>query len=434
MQTILTCPPDFSELMLSTWEAGEVEHAGKVGGRGKAVTERSQSQARENPKKRPQAGSRNENNKLNEGASIPHKVPKLRKPALLQALPSDAGPWLKRCVNRWHLVAPFDTTISEKQWEQYYKERLSLDWFTNEAKGHSEDDKDFYDEFLRRSDYPLVEWTEDFPPPRFSPYANHGEAPELNDDIQAQVKSIRTGIKNVIKGCYQLTEYVENIDELVASGLYVLYGGAKWMDPDMADCYKFNILTRLYSPFGLGTSVDLQLDPWVCRVVLYVDHWATIKVAVRTVADCQHMKPQNTPLLDDFYNQDSDENKRNEKRRIILFSMSREPSGYYERNFINDWNLSAIEEALFALKKPLSQRKIFSLLIHAVMGVVIYRVSEEDMDDILRASRRKWKKDLLEEGDSSDDDSDSENEAKKNTKVRYGSDDYSDSDYDSDFD
>ncbi len=46
-------------------------------------------------------------------------------------LPAKPGLWLARSISKWGLVAPYDPTVTEAQWEQYYKERAALEWLHN---------------------------------------------------------------------------------------------------------------------------------------------------------------------------------------------------------------------------------------------------------------------------------------------------------------
>jgi hypothetical protein len=36
-------------------------------------------------------------------------------------------PNAKKCIEKWDLLAPFDTTITEKQWKEYFEERTAAD-------------------------------------------------------------------------------------------------------------------------------------------------------------------------------------------------------------------------------------------------------------------------------------------------------------------
>jgi hypothetical protein len=156
-------------------------------------------------------------------------------------MPPDAGPWLQKCVGRWQLIAPFDKTIIDGHWEAYYKERAALDWYTNVANG-------FYSVFSDE-----VEWTEDFPQPEMESLDNRDHDME-DDTVQNHVKSFGKGLKETISGCPKLIKDVPDIGDKLAAGIYMLGGSTDW--DGNCDCCDFNCETRLYSPYGLGTSVN----------------------------------------------------------------------------------------------------------------------------------------------------------------------------------
>ena len=41
------------------------------------------------------------------------------------------GPWMARSIQRWSLQAPYKTGLPDTTWEQYYKERATLEWYHN---------------------------------------------------------------------------------------------------------------------------------------------------------------------------------------------------------------------------------------------------------------------------------------------------------------
>lgn len=61
--------------------------------------------------------------------------PAVPRPKLVSGLqhflPAQPGPWLQQCIERWGLVAPYDPSVTEAQWESYFKERAALEWHTD---------------------------------------------------------------------------------------------------------------------------------------------------------------------------------------------------------------------------------------------------------------------------------------------------------------
>ncbi|KAF8597258.1 hypothetical protein BDV93DRAFT_562510 [Ceratobasidium sp. AG-I] len=47
------------------------------------------------------------------------------------------GKWAKKCVERWCLLPPYDTSIQEKQWQTYHRERTALDKINTLGGGKS---------------------------------------------------------------------------------------------------------------------------------------------------------------------------------------------------------------------------------------------------------------------------------------------------------
>ncbi|KAG8725031.1 hypothetical protein FRC09_009631 [Ceratobasidium sp. 395] len=51
--------------------------------------------------------------------------PEWNKPEYSDEKPT--GKWGKKCVERWCLLPPYDTSITDDQWKTYYQERSALD-------------------------------------------------------------------------------------------------------------------------------------------------------------------------------------------------------------------------------------------------------------------------------------------------------------------
>jgi hypothetical protein len=69
-----------------------------------------------------------------EAAAAPAAAPAITPPKaqlapiFSAALPQSMGPWLAKCVERWGLGPPYDSSCSEAHWRAYYKERAALDF------------------------------------------------------------------------------------------------------------------------------------------------------------------------------------------------------------------------------------------------------------------------------------------------------------------
>jgi len=318
-------------------------------------------------------------------------------PGLLDAIPEDAGPWLQTCVERWNLIAPFDPSIPDEMWESYYRERASLDWFTNEAKGLQV----IWDDEMalgKKEAKPTTAWTEDFPKPPMYPYCD-GECFVPNDTPKNHVDAIGKALKKVIEGCPQVTKEVETIGDKLASNIYVMNGSTNWVD---TSCRTFNCSIRLYSPYGLATAVDLNLKWHYRERMTFVEHFSRVHFAVRAAEDINHLDPQKNAA------------GHNSPK---LFVMDRADSGYLKRTLAQQNKLRAAEEALFGRKNLISERKIFNILLHAATSLDCPCVVNDIKKNIGPFSRRKWKKFFVgETGCTSEDDYDSENEERKKNK------------------
>jgi hypothetical protein len=328
-------------------------------------------------------------------------------PGLVDSLPTDAGPWLKKCVAQWQLIAPFDLSVTEEQWEEYYKERAALHWFNNETNGlHCENIWDSYSP----EEHVEPKWSENFPQPPLKAY-NAGKCYSDGDVVEDHIKMLRKSIKDVISGCSKLTSKLTTATEdkseiavKLASGIYILFGETEWhVDGD--SCESLEIQTRLYSPFGLGTSIDMSVA-WHLRQGYTIQHYLNLCFALRTAAECQHTEPQYTIC--------TDQGKIDKNRVIEMYSTSLADytSDYYKRKLGSTSKLQAAEMALFGRENVLSDRKMFSLLAHAGLGVDIHEI-KGDLRWMLKVSRREWKKFDDETGDGSDGDVDSDNEGKR---------------------
>jgi hypothetical protein len=178
---------------------------------------------------------------------------------LLPEIPGALGKWAAKCIDRWRLVAPFDPSVTETQWKAYYQERAALDWWT-EANGcvfhsseYTTDDRrstEDYDDHGKH--FSLPPWTEDFPNPIHAienafpgSWASFGDR---SNDLKLHTKSLRKAVEEVARGCRHLEGDIEQ-------GVYVLSGWSEW---DCETLEKFDLVTRVYSPSGLGTSLDLS--------------------------------------------------------------------------------------------------------------------------------------------------------------------------------
>ena len=120
-------------------------------------------------------------------------------PDLDAKLPATPGSWLKKCIDRWSLVAPYDPTVTEAKWEKYYKERAALDWWT-EANGRDDHDDQLS---LKPEDEP--EWKEDFPMPKMDIcFVTTDDAWAEGNSVEEHTAELRKAVNQVVAGCPKL--------------------------------------------------------------------------------------------------------------------------------------------------------------------------------------------------------------------------------------
>jgi hypothetical protein len=304
---------------------------------------------------------------------LPHRLPGLK-----MKLPA-RKPWLKRCVTRWNLLAPFDTSnVTEQDWEAYYKERAALDWYTL-ANGLSRrkrplpkaNDRDSHSRPLDVAE-PLVNfprWKEDFPKPYMAQYPGGDSACGTTDFVKYHLESLRKAIKKTVDECPELSKLApgeKDIGEMLASSIYVINGQGDWTDYN--DPTDFFFTTRLYSPFGLGTSIDFELDFHHEYRLGIPENTSVIKTAIRSACHCSPSEPTLSGI-------DQRQIPR-QKRNTLLFS-NEYRFGRYQLGKMEHEELKLAEEALFGRQNLLSDDKMFSLLLHCIADVAVKKINKD---------------------------------------------------------
>ncbi|CAE7150360.1 unnamed protein product [Rhizoctonia solani] len=132
------------------------------------------------------------------------------------------GEWGKKCVERWCLLPPYDTSISEKEWEDYYNERSALD--KNNSSGSTENK-------------PLI------------------NEEELGQDAWKILRKAASDLAAVVLGSKLADE--ERKKQIARTLMGSLYYAEMWgNDEGDGSPRDVDVKTRLYSPFGAGTSID----------------------------------------------------------------------------------------------------------------------------------------------------------------------------------
>ncbi|KAG8689525.1 hypothetical protein FRC09_012393 [Ceratobasidium sp. 395] len=181
--------------------------------------------------------------------------PEWNKPEYSDEKPS--GKWGKKCVERWCLLSPYDTSITDDQWKTYYHERSALD---NVNSVESDNNKMVVSE-------------------------------DLCDDTWEQLRFMSGNVAAAIFGSVLDDEHKKRIGRTLLGSLYLVeFSGT---DEGNVSPREVRSMTRLYSPFGLGTSIDLYYIYYVrTRIVLPSLRFGSLDVIASTISDCNAETPR----------------------------------------------------------------------------------------------------------------------------------------------
>ncbi|CAE6467820.1 unnamed protein product [Rhizoctonia solani] len=238
------------------------------------------------------------------------------------------GKWGKKCVETWCLLAPYDSTITEVQWKKYYNERSALDR-VNTMRG-------------RKSGH--IE-SEDLGQPTWGALRGSGDAiaAAIMGSAQLQDVNRKKRIAHVLLGSFYYMR-LEGVDE-----------GNGPPEPRHLELHS-----RLYSPFGLGTSVDFRYKYYYRRRITRQDdeRLAVLTAKLRTVADCGAEPPSQSE-------DDSEGENDGPANAYIIFGGEEDGQGGLNTSFINEVTLKQFEKTLFATEGWLSPRKMADILLAA---------------------------------------------------------------------
>ncbi|CAE6344591.1 unnamed protein product [Rhizoctonia solani] len=244
-----------------------------------------------------------------------------------------AGTWGKRCVDTWCLLAPYDSTITEAQWKKYYE--------LNTLRGGNSDP-------IESEELDQPTWTvlED---------SSENIAAAIMGSTQLQDANRKKRIAYVLLGSFYYVRVVGS-DE-----------GNGPPEPRHLDVYS-----RLYSPFGIGTSVDLHYEYYHRRRSQRQndERLATLTAKLRTIADCGAESPSQSE-------DNSDEEAEDSDNAYVIFGGQEDGNGGLSTHFINEVTLKQFESSLFGTKGWLSSRKMVDILL-AGGGVLQYHEADTE--------------------------------------------------------
>ncbi|KAE9397371.1 hypothetical protein BT96DRAFT_921563 [Gymnopus androsaceus JB14] len=244
------------------------------------------------------------------------------------------GEWAQKCIERWCLLPPYDTRIPEKNWKKYYQERTALDAVNTVDSTASK---------------PIV-------------------SEELDQDT---FKILRRASANVAKVIYGAVSEEDSESTTIARTIRgSLYYTGLWGNDEEGggnNPRTVNSKTRLYSPFGLGTSLDIVYD-YHYRCFRANERWSTLYVCARHSDECNTKEPLKSIAVfkDDRGRQKPEEGTVKVINMVrsfpCLFSVHLNGS---KITGTTAKNLEEFEETLFGGSGWLSPLKIFQLVAYA---------------------------------------------------------------------
>ncbi|KAG8790394.1 hypothetical protein FRC12_011982 [Ceratobasidium sp. 428] len=243
------------------------------------------------------------------------------------------GEWGKKCAERWCLLPPYNTSITEDQWKTYYLERSALDLVNSSGSTESK---------------PIV-------------------SEELGQDTWVLLRRNAEQVAAAIFGSVLDDEHKKRIGRTMLGSLYFtdLWGN----DEGDGSPREVSAKSRLYSPCGLGTSIDLNYHYHLrARMFMAGERFGSLDVITRAISDCDAENPRTSMT--------QEENPRGGKKT------SPDATTVFDRKGSKSKGTTAarikeFEEPLFGCEGWLSPLKLTHILF-AAAGVMNY--NEDDTD------------------------------------------------------
>ncbi|KAJ7254304.1 hypothetical protein C8J57DRAFT_1347674 [Mycena rebaudengoi] len=236
-----------------------------------------------------------------------------------------------KCIERWCLLPPYNTRIPDTQWKTYYLERSALDEINTK---HSDASKKIVSEELGQDTFSILRAASS------SVAATIYGASQLNE-------ADKTRIARTLRGSLYFTELWGNDEE----------GGGD-------NPRTVNSKTRIYSPFGLGTSLELVYNfHW--RQFRAGERFSDFVVGQRDIEECDSEHPRKCTAVV----KDSRSREKPGEFSVKVFDMNNSKIKGTTAQKITDF-----EEQFFGSSNWLSPLKLFNFLCAA--GTVLHYQEE----------------------------------------------------------
>ncbi|KAF8597266.1 hypothetical protein BDV93DRAFT_610504 [Ceratobasidium sp. AG-I] len=233
--------------------------------------------------------------------------------------------WAKKCVERWCLLPPYDTSIKEKQWETYYNERSALDKVNSSGADESK---------------PIV-------------------SEELDQDTWVILRKAAGNVAAAILGSsLDDADHKKQIAYTLMGSLYFtdLWGN----DEGDGSPREVSAKTRLYSPFGIGTSIDFFYSyHYRTRMFGAGERFSSLYVKSKTIDECNAKEPRACTAFE----LNSHHVEKAAPDAVTIFDRAIRGGG--ESKGTTAANIKSFEEPLFGCEGWLSPLKLANLLLAA---------------------------------------------------------------------
>ncbi|ELU36336.1 hypothetical protein AG1IA_09638 [Rhizoctonia solani AG-1 IA] len=253
------------------------------------------------------------------------------------------GTWGKRCVDTWCLLAPYDSTITEAQWKKYYEERSMLDRINTIRGGKSDP--------IEAEELGQPSWT----------------------ILQDSIENIAAAIMGSAQP--QDADHKKRIAYVLLGSFYYLRVDGSYEGNGPPESRNLDIFSRLYSPFGIGSSVDFHYEYYFRQRShkLSDERLASLTAKLRTIVDCG-AEPPSQSEGDDEEEEDEEEGSNN---AYIIFGGQEDGNGGLSTQFMSETTIKQFEKTLFGTEGWLSPRKMADILL-ASGGVLQYHEADTE--------------------------------------------------------